>query len=81
MPEQATRFGKIEPGIGFLPNSNFRVAMGELLEQSVSPIRESKPTYKRLVTFRDLSEQSIWAQEWHLYVGRPLHYCHTPEAL
>jgi hypothetical protein len=55
--------------------------MLELLEQSVSPIRESKPTHKRLVTFRDSNEQSIWAQEWRLCVDQPLHYCHTPEAL
>jgi hypothetical protein len=38
-----------------------------LLEQSVSPIRESKPTHKRLITFRDSNEQSIWDQEWHLW--------------
>lgn len=55
--------------------------MLELLELSVSPIRESKPTRKRLITFRDSNEQSIWVQEWRLCVDRPLHYCHTPEAL
>ena len=54
--------------------------MLERLEQSVSPIWESKPTHKRLVTFRDSNEQSIGAQEWHLCADRPLHYCHTPEA-
>ena len=55
--------------------------MLERLEQLVSPIRELKPTRKRLVTFHDSNEQSIWAQEWHLCVDRPLHYCRTPEAL
>src|SRR5688572_9047782 len=67
--------------IGFSLTSNFRVAMLELLEQSVSPIRKLKPTHKRLVSFRVSNEQSIGAQEWHLCVDPPLHYCHTPEAL
>jgi hypothetical protein len=66
---------------GIFTNANFRVGIEELLEQSVWPIRASKPTHKRLVTFRDSNEQSNWAQEWHLCVGRTLHYCHSPEAL